>query len=286
MSVTVSKTNFGTKYSEDNTINGTIERFDIEKGYNLEQLKVLPRESYVNRNGERLVGLKEYIERLRNERARYENEIEAIPNTSISSDNNSTESGREGSSAGRYGKSQLQSKSEGSSVAAANDISNTDNLDKGGESDERRDLSRIESLLAKAEAEDNRRLTSAVKLRDKYGIDKVGKISRENLSRMLRDLTNNENDIALFDKLMEDTKHLGIDFRFTYGLGSARGAANIYQNYISYNLDTFTREISDVDKATVIIHELLHQELQSTYLVNLQQIITIFAPIKVMAILI
>lgn len=286
MSVTVSKTNFGTKYSEDNTINGTIERFDIEKGYNLEQLKVLPRESYVNRNGERIVGLKEYIERLRNERARYENEIEAIPNTSISSDNNSTESGREGSSAGRYGKSQLQSKSEGSSVAAANDISNTDNLDKGGESDERRDLSRIESLLAKAEAEDNRRLTSAVKLRDKYGIDKVGKISRENLSRMLRDLTNNENDIALFDKLMEDTKHLGIDFRFTYGLGSARGAANIYQNYISYNLDTFTREISDVDKATVIIHELLHQELQSTYLVNLQQIITIFAPIKVMAILI
>ena len=286
MSVTVSKTNFGTKYSEDNTINGTIERFDIEKGYNLEQLKVLPRESYVNRNGERLVGLKEYIERLRNERARYENELEAIPNTSISSDNNSTESGREGSSAGRYGKSQLQSKSEGSSVAAANDISNTDNLDKGGESDERRDLSRIESLLAKAEAEDNRRLTSAVKLRDKYGIDKVGKISRENLSRMLRDLTNNENDIALFDKLMEDTKHLGIDFRFTYGLGSARGAANIYQNYISYNLDTFTREISDVDKATVIIHELLHQELQSTYLVNLQQIITIFAPIKVMAILI
>lgn len=286
MSVTVSKTNFGTKYSEDNTINGTIERFDIEKGYNLEQLKVLPRESYVNRNGERIVGLKEYIERLRNERARYENEIEAIPNTSISSDNNSTESGREGSSAGRYGKSQLQSKSEGSSVAAANDISNTDNLDKGGESDERRDLSRIESLLAKAEAEDNRRLTSAVKLRDKYGIDKVGKISRENLSRMLRDLTNNENDIALFDKLMEDTKHIGIDFRFTYGLGSARGAANIYQNYISYNLDTFTREISDVDKATVIIHELLHQELQSTYLVNLQQIITIFAPIKVMAILI
>lgn len=232
MSVTVSKTNFGTKYSEDNTINGTIERFDIEKGYNLEQLKVLPRESYVNRNGERIVGLKEYIERLRNERARYENEIEAIPNTSISSDNNSTESGREGSSAGRYGKSQLQSKSEGSSVAAANDISNTDNLDKGGESDERRDLSRIESLLAKAEAEDNRRLTSALKLRDKYGIDKVGKISRENLSRMLRDLTNNENDIALFDKLMEDTKHLGIDFRFTYGLGSARGAANIYQNYI------------------------------------------------------
>ena len=119
-------------------------------------------------------------------------------------------------------------------------------------------------MLAEAEAEDRRRLTSAVKLRDKYGIDKDGKISRENLSRMLRDLTNNKNNIALFDELMEDTKHLGIDFRFTYGLGSARGAANIYQNYISYNLDTFTREINDVDKATVIIHELLHQELQST----------------------
>ena len=75
------------------------------------------------------------LEKLRNEKSRYENEIEAVPNTSVPSNNDTTESKREWASAGRYGKSQLQNKTEASAVTTANVISNTDNLDKRGESD-------------------------------------------------------------------------------------------------------------------------------------------------------
>lgn len=225
-----SKTNFGTKYSEDDAINGVAERFDIEEGYNAEQLKVLPRESYVNRNGVRVVGLKEYIERLRNEKERLLAKGQADGDVNVSSDSNM----------------------------------GSDNVDTREESDGRYDKRRIETLLEEAESENSKRVSSAVDLRDKYSIDKGGRISRENLSKMLRDLTDNADDIALFDKLMADTERLGIDFSFRYNLDTARGAANIFDNTVTYNLDFFARDIDNSEKATVIIHELLHQELQST----------------------
>ena len=38
------------------------------EGYSAQQLKALPRDSYTNRNGVYVIGLKEYIERLRDEK--------------------------------------------------------------------------------------------------------------------------------------------------------------------------------------------------------------------------
>lgn len=254
----------GKKYSEDNTINSAAERFDIMKGYNAQQLKVLPRYSYTNRNGVYVVGLKEYIERLRDEKSRYEKKNENTDGTSVSPINDSAESKGEGTPAGRYGKSQLQDESETNTNAPADSIGNADSLDKGRSQYNNDKSRRLDELLAAAEAEDKKRISRTIELRDKYGIGKDGRISRDNLSKMLRDFTNNKDYIALFEKLMDDIEHLGIDIRFEHALGKAKGETSIFDRTVSYSLDYFARDVDDADKATVIIHELLHQELQST----------------------
>ena len=254
----------GKKYSEDNTINSAAERFDIKKGYNAQQLEVLPRYSYTNRNGVYVVGLKEYIERLRDEKSRYEKKNENTDGTSVSPINDSAESKGEGTPAGRYGKSQLQGESETNTNAPADSIGNADSLDKGRSQYNNDKSRRLDELLAAAEAEDKKRISRTIELRDKYGIGKDGRISRDNLSKMLRDFTNNKDYIALFDKLMDDIEHLGIDIRFEHALGKAKGETSIFDRTVAYSLDYFARDVDDADKATVIIHELLHQELQST----------------------
>ena len=254
----------GKKYSEDNTINSAAERFDIKKGYNSEQLKTLPRDSYTNRNGVYIVGLKEYIERLRDEKSRYEKKNENTDGTSVSPINDSAESKGEGTPAGRYGKSQLQGESETNTNAPADSIGNADSLDKGRSQYNNDKSRRLDQLLDEAEAEDKKRVSRAIELRNKYDIDKDGRISRDNLSKMLRDFTNNKDYIALFEKLMDDIEHLGIDIRFEHALGKAKGETSIFDRTVSYSLDYFARDVDDADKATVIIHELLHQELQST----------------------
>ena len=254
----------GKKYSEDNTINSAAERFDIMKGYNAQQLEVLPRYSYLNRNGVYVVGLKEYIERLRDEKSRYEKKNENTDGTSVSPINDSAESKGEGTPAGRYGKSQLQGESETNTNAPADSIGNADSLDKGRSQYNNDKSRRLDQLLAAAEAEDKKRISCTIELRDKYGIGKDGRISRDNLSKMLRDFTNNKDYIALFEKLMDDIEHLGIDIRFEHALGKAKGETSIFDRTVSYSLDYFARDVDDADKATVIIHELLHQELQST----------------------
>jgi hypothetical protein len=222
----------GKKYSEDSTINDTNERFDIMKGYNAQQLKVLPRYSYINRNGVYVVGLKEYIERLRNEKNALLDEGENHRNADV------------------YRNS---------------DTVSDKTLQGGQELQHENDKSRrLDELLAAAEAEDKKRISRTIELRDKYGIGKDGRISRDNLSKMLRDFTNNKDYIALFEKLMDDIEHLGIDIRFEHSLGKAKGETSIFDRTVSYSLDYFARDVDDADKATVIIHELLHQELQST----------------------
>lgn len=59
---------FGTKYSEDNTINNQDVRSLIEEGYSDEELKSIPYSSFTRRDGKRIVGLKEYINLLENEK--------------------------------------------------------------------------------------------------------------------------------------------------------------------------------------------------------------------------
>ena len=254
----------GKKYSEDNTINSAAERFDIMKGYNAQQLKTLPRDSYTNRNGVYIVGLKEYIERLRDEKSRYEKKNENTDGTSVSPINDSAESKGEGTPAGRYGKSQLQGKSETNTNAPADSIGNADSLDKGRSQYNNDKSRRLDQLLDEAEAEDKKRVSRAIELRNKYDIDKDGRISRENLSKMLRDLTSNKDNITLFDKLLSLVEQLGIDFKFEYALGKAKGVSNIFDRTVTFNLDYFTRDANNENKATVIIHELTHQVLQST----------------------
>ena len=145
---------------EDNIINDTAERFDIMKGYNAEQLKVLPRDSYTNRNGVYIVGLKEYIERLRDEKSRYEKKNKNSDGTSVSPINDSAESKGEGASAGRYEKSQLQGESETNTNAPADSIGNADSLDKERSQYNNDKSRRLDQLLAVAESEDKKRITA------------------------------------------------------------------------------------------------------------------------------
>lgn len=233
---------FGTKYSEDNTINDTAERFDIMKGYNAEQLKVLPRDSYTNRNGNYIVGLDEYIERLKNEKEALSNKI----GSNLDSNGN-----------------------------PRSDI-NSNIMDSRRRESVQAEISRIDNLLSEAEAENNKRLNNAYKFRERYGIDSSGRISIENLSKMFRDFTENKSDIELFEKVADKIKPLNTEIKFNYGLGNKRGYAEIYENRVVYNTDAFIRDIPDEVKATVITHELLHQLLQSsiqTYNLNLSHIL-------------
>lgn len=186
-----------------------------------------------------------------NEKSRYEKKNENSDGTSVSPINDSAESKGEGASAGRYEKSQLQGESETNTNAPSDSIDNTDSLDKERSQYNNDKSRRLDQLLAEAEAEDKKRVSGAIELRNKYGIDKDGRISREKLSKMLRDLTDNEDNITLFDKFLSLVEPLRIDFKFEYALGKVKGVSNIFDRTVTFNLNYSTRDANNANKTTV-----------------------------------
>lgn len=208
---------FGTKYSEDNTINNQDVRSLIEEGYSDEELKSIPYSSFTRRDGKRIVGLKEYINLLENEK----NNILGSTNSAIPS----------------------VSTPMGSSSQNTGEEMGLPGILPGG----------LEERIKAAKAESDRRISVAADLRQKYNIDKNGNISADDLLRMFQDFTGNKDDIELLKSIMSNTSNLGIDFKFNYTLSSAKGAANAVKRTVIINMDMFSRGIPNDEKAATIL---------------------------------
>lgn len=221
-----SKTNFGTKYSEDNTINEQDVRSLIEEGYSDEELKSIPYSSFTRRDGKRIIGLKEYIKLLENEK----NNILDSTNSAIHSVSTSMGS---------------------SSQNTGEEMGLSGILPRG-----------LEERIRAAKAESERRISVASDLKQKYNIDKNGNISADDLLKMFQDFTDNKDDIELLKSIMSNTSNLGIDFKFNYTLSSANGAANAVKRTVVINMDMFSRGIPNDVKAATILHEMIHQQTQ------------------------
>ena len=98
---------------------------------------------------------------------------------------------------------------------------------------------------------------------DKYNIDKQGKISLDDLSRLFHDHNRNKNFDKLFEKVVEVVKQIGLDIQFDEKLNAA-GSSN-YNGEIRYNTGNITSSgYNGQDIATLILHELIHSVTQST----------------------
>lgn len=112
---------------------------------------------------------------------------------------------------------------------------------------------------AKLRAEIARRNQNKQELRQKYNIDEKGNVSLDDLARMFRDLNTNKVLGKLFDKVYNVLKDLGVDFRFTTNLDAlTEGRAFAFYNVAFFNWDAMTRDISDQRKATILLHEMIH----------------------------
>lgn len=131
---------------------------------------------------------------------------------------------------------------------------------------------------------------------EKYNIDKEGRISLEDLSRLFHDHNQSKILGKLFEKVAEVAKPLNLDIFFDDNL-DAGGASN-YNGRVRYNTGLLTSSgYNWQDICRTILHELIHSVTQSTvsaykrggeYAANLtegqrkaaQQIIDIFGELK------
>lgn len=117
----------------------------------------------------------------------------------------------------------------------------------------------LRKQAAKLRAEIARRNQKKQDLRNKYNIDEKGNISLNDLVRMFRDLNNNKAIGKLFDKVVKVLKNLGVSFRFIDSLDAqTAGMAGALYNITFYNWDTMLRDRSNQDKASDILHEMIH----------------------------
>jgi len=72
---------------------------------------------------------------------------------------------------------------------------------------------------------------------DKYNIDKQGKISLDDLSRLFHDHNRNKNFDKLFEKVAE-VAQIGLDIQFDEKINAA-GSSN-YNGQVRYNTDNIT----------------------------------------------
>lgn len=187
----------------------------------------MPYSSYTRRDGKRIIGLSEYIKLLENE------------------------------------KENLNLDNKDSAIRPVPAYVENSTQTKGAEMGSSRVLpGRLVERLEAAKAESNRRIAAAAELRQKYNIDENGNISADGLLRMFEDFTDNKDDIELLKSIMDNTSNLGIDFKFNYKLSSAKGAASAVKKTVEYNMDSFSRDVPSSQKASTILHEMIHQQTQ------------------------